>query len=105
VDNDERLLGRPNKPRRDWLGFLGLRDKTLWDLMGLLIVPLFIAGATLFFSLFELQREDRRVQAQQQIEDDRVRQTVLQSYIRDMTGLLLDKGLATSEPDHPVRYE
>jgi hypothetical protein len=49
MDNDERLIIRL-KVRRDWLGFLGFRGKTLWDLMGLLIVPLFIAGATLFFS-------------------------------------------------------
>jgi hypothetical protein len=28
MDNDERLPGRPNKPRRDWLGLLVLRGKT-----------------------------------------------------------------------------
>jgi hypothetical protein len=38
MDNDERLLGRANKPRRDWLGF---QDKALWEWMALLIVPFF----------------------------------------------------------------
>src|SRR5919106_668649 len=38
------------------------------------------------------------MQKQQQIEDDRVRQNVLQSYIRDMTELLLDRRLAASVP-------
>lgn len=79
MDNDEGLLGRPSEPRRDRLGF---RDRTLWDWMELLIVPLFIAGATLFFSFFELQRED-----------DRVKQALLESYIRDMSELLLHEGL------------
>jgi uncharacterized protein YjbI with pentapeptide repeats len=77
--------------------------KTLWDWMELLIIPLFIAGATLFFGFFELQREDRRAQAQQQIEDDRARQTVLQLYIQDMTELLLHEGLAKSQSDNPIR--
>jgi uncharacterized protein YjbI with pentapeptide repeats len=124
MDNDEHRLIRP-KVRRDWLGLLGFRGKTLWDLMGLLIVPLVILGATGVLSYFETERENKRAealrqadreradallkveraraQAQQQIEDDRVRQSVLQSYIQDMSGLLLDKGLATSKQDQPVR--
>jgi hypothetical protein len=95
----------------DWTGF---RGKTLWDLLGLLIVPLFIAGATLVFSILEsmreqeralvqLQIEDQRAKAQQQIEDQRAQDNVLQSYIEDMTTLLLDKGLATSKQNEPVR--
>jgi flagellar biosynthesis/type III secretory pathway M-ring protein FliF/YscJ len=115
MDNDERLLGRPNKPRRDWLG---VRDKTAWDWLSLLIVPLFIVIATVVatavLNYFETERENKRAEAlrqadreraqtQQQIEDDRVRQSVLQSYIQDMTELLLDRGLATSEHDQPIR--
>jgi uncharacterized membrane protein len=64
--------------------------------MTLLIVPIFIAGATAVFSLISAQ-------SQQEIEADRVQQTILQSYIQDMTELLLDRGLATSEPDRLVR--
>jgi hypothetical protein len=71
--------------------------------MGLLIIPLFLAGATLVFSIFELQREERRVFTQQEIEADRARESVLQSYIQNMTDLLLDKELATSKQDQPVR--
>jgi uncharacterized protein YjbI with pentapeptide repeats len=92
VDSDERLPGRPNKPRRDWLGLLGLRGKTLWDLLGLLIVPIVIALAGWWLSEVSTRN-------QQQVEADRARQSVLQSYIQDMTALLLDKGLATSKPD------
>jgi uncharacterized protein YjbI with pentapeptide repeats len=46
-----------------------------------------------------LEAENRRAQAQQEIETDRARQSVLQSYIQDMTTLLLDEGLAVSKPD------
>jgi hypothetical protein len=103
----------------------GFRGKTLWDWMSLLIVPLVIVAATAVLSYFESERENRRadalrkaeteradalaeaesrrLQAQQRIEDDRVQESVLQSYIQDMTGLLLDKGLATSKLDDPVR--
>jgi hypothetical protein len=97
MDNDEKM-------RRDWLGF---RDKTLWNVLELLIVPLVIALAGWWLSEVstrnQQQIEAQRAKAQQQIEDDRVRQSVLQSYIQDMTELLLDKGLAKSEPDDPVR--
>jgi len=85
--------------RRIWnrlFDLTGFRGKTLWDLLGLLIVPVVIALAGWWLSEVSTRN-------QQQIEDDRVRQNVLQSYIQDMTELLLDKGLATSEPDQPVR--
>jgi uncharacterized protein YjbI with pentapeptide repeats len=85
----------------------GFRGKTLWDFIGLLIVPLVIALAGWWLSEIstrnQQQIENQRAQAQQQIEDDRVRESVLQSYIQDMTELLLDKGLATSKQDQPVR--
>jgi hypothetical protein len=71
----------------------GFRGKTLWDLMGLLIVPLVILGATWVLNYFEGQREEKRADALrkadieranalQEIENDRVQQSVLQSYIK-----------------------
>jgi hypothetical protein len=70
-----------------WTGF---GDRTLWDWMSLLIVPLVIVAATAVLSYFESEREhrradaqveaeNRRLQAQQQIEDDRAKQTLLSS--------------------------
>jgi uncharacterized protein YjbI with pentapeptide repeats len=98
-----------------WTGF---GDRTLWEWMSLLIVPLVIVGATAVFSYFESEREHRRaeaqrkadieraialeqadnqrLQAQQRIEDDRVRHTLLESYIRDISDLLLHEKLAES---------
>jgi uncharacterized protein YjbI with pentapeptide repeats len=64
----------------------GFGDRTLWEWMSLLIVPVFIAGATIFFTLLSTQ-------AEQQIEDDRVKQTSLESYMRDLSELMLHEGL------------
>jgi uncharacterized protein YjbI with pentapeptide repeats len=72
MDNDERLLGRPNKPRRDWLG---VRDKTAWDWLSLLIVPLFIVIATVVatavLNYFETERENERAEALRQADRER----------------------------------
>jgi uncharacterized protein YjbI with pentapeptide repeats len=109
MDNDEQGVIRLKRRLRwnKWVDRAGFRGKTPWDWMSLLIVPLVIALAGWWLSQVstrnQQQIEDRRAQAQQQIEDDRVRESVLQSYIQDMTRLLLDKGLATSKQDQPVR--
>src|ERR687895_261994 len=110
--------------RRVWnklFNSTGFQGKTLWDWMSFLIVPFVIVAAIAGLSYFEsdrenkhaealrvaevkradtlLEAENRRAQAQQEIETDRARQSVLQSYIQDMTTLLLDEGLAVSKPD------
>jgi uncharacterized protein YjbI with pentapeptide repeats len=72
-------MGRAWDKFYDWTGF---RKKKLWDWMSLLVVPVFIAGATVVFSLY-----------QQRIEADRVQQSALESYIQDMGELLLHEGL------------
>jgi uncharacterized protein YjbI with pentapeptide repeats len=96
--------------RRVWyrlFNLIGFRGKTLWDLMSLLIVPIVIALAGWWLSEVSRQNqqkiEDQRAKAEQEIETDRARESVLQSYIQNMTDLLLDKGLATSDLTHPVR--
>jgi pentapeptide repeat protein len=81
----------------------GFHGKTAWDWLGLLLVPVVILGATGALVYFGEQAENQRAEALLQIEDDRVEQSVLQSYIQDMTELLLDKGLATAGPTLPVR--
>jgi uncharacterized protein YjbI with pentapeptide repeats len=114
-------MNKIQQPRPRWnrlFDLTGFRGKTLWDLLGLLIVPVVIALAVWYLSEVSRQNqqqiedqrakaeqdiEDQRAKAQQQIEDDRVRDSVLQSYIQDMTGLLLDRRLADSVPNDPIR--
>ena len=61
------------------------RGKTLWDLLQLLIIPLFLAGAAIWFN------------------QDRTREDSLQSYLDEMEHLLIDEKLRTSSPDAEVR--
>jgi uncharacterized protein YjbI with pentapeptide repeats len=87
--------------RRVWnrlFDLTGLRGKTLWDWMSLLIVPLILALAG-----WVLSGVGQQIESQARIEDNRIRQNVLESYLRDMTTLLLDKGLVRSEFHEPIR--
>jgi uncharacterized protein YjbI with pentapeptide repeats len=49
-----------------------------------------------------LEAENRRALAQQRIEDDSVKQTLLESYIRDISDLLLHEGLFIPKPSVPI---
>jgi uncharacterized protein YjbI with pentapeptide repeats len=76
-----------------WTGF---RGKTVWDLLQLLIVPLALVVIGFVFSLQQDQR-------QQAIEDQRAQDNALQAYLDQMSTLLLEKNLRTSEEDSEVR--
>jgi hypothetical protein len=60
------------------------REKTLWDWLQLLIIPVFVAGATIWFN-WRQQRRDQQ-SAEQRAQDD-----ALQAYLDDMTELLTDE--------------
>jgi uncharacterized protein YjbI with pentapeptide repeats len=74
----------------------GFRDKTVWNWLELLVVPLALAGIGI---LFTWQQDVR----QQQIEDQRAQDVALQAYLDQMSTLLLEKGLRNSEQDSEVR--
>lgn len=66
-----------------WLGFKG---KTLWDLLGLIIVPLSLALVALWFN-------NSQTNLDRQIAEDRRGEETLQSYLDRMEYLLLEKDL------------
>jgi uncharacterized protein YjbI with pentapeptide repeats len=74
-----------------WTGF----DKTLWDWMQLLIIPVSLA-----LGAFLLNRSDQR--REQEIAIDDQRETLLQSYLDRMSELLLEKGLNVLQTDNEV---
>jgi uncharacterized protein YjbI with pentapeptide repeats len=76
-----------------WSGF---SDKTFWDWLQLLIVPLVLVIGG--FSLTTLQDSRQRA-----IEDQRAQDTALQAYLDQMGNLLLEKDLRTSKEDSEVR--
>jgi uncharacterized protein YjbI with pentapeptide repeats len=92
---------------REWLG-VGERRwkkapdeevqpaKTLWDWLQLLIVPAILIGVTFAWSAEQTSRDNRRTEETRQ-------DTTLQTYLDQMSGLMLNKELLASRPDSPVR--
>lgn len=82
----------------DWVGFAqnsGLvpkddRIKTVWDWLGLLIVPIVLALAAFFFNRQERQNELK-------IAEDRNQETALQNYLDKISELILEKGLVEAK--------
>ena len=85
----------------------GFGGKTLWDWLRLLVVPLMLAVAAFWFNsaqrTAELEIEDNRRRAELEIEDRRQQEAALQAYLGNMTELLLDKALRTSEEGDEVQ--
>lgn len=73
------------------------RGKTLWDIIKLLIAPIMLATIAFLFSDYqsktELSMQTRRATSESLVETKRYRETSLQSYLDQMTELLLEHGL------------
>src|SRR5215207_2567924 len=72
------------------------RRKTLWDWLQLFIVPLALATLGLWFSA----QQDTR---QQLLEEQRAQNAALQAYLDQMSQLMLEGDLRSSEADSEVR--
>jgi uncharacterized protein YjbI with pentapeptide repeats len=81
--------------------------KTIWDWMGLLIVPIVLSLITVVFAWQQDARqqriEDQRAEAERQLADQRAQDEALQAYLDQMGNLLLEKDLRNSEEDSEVR--
>ena len=97
---------RPPLRSRLWAR-TGFGDKTLWDLLQLLIVPLVLAAVGFWFTAQQEARqrqiEDRRAQVEREIEDERAEQVTLQAYLDQMGTLLLDRNLRSADKNSDVR--
>lgn len=71
------------------------REKTFWDWLDLLIIPLALAFVALGFSWIQSRNESiaaqKRYQNDQEISRENLRESALQSYLDKMTDLILDK--------------
>ena len=95
----------------------GFHGKTVWDwlpIVGALLVPLVIALGTGWITRqlanLENQRaqqaqkvENQRAEAERELAEQRAQDEALQAYLDQMSGLLLEKDLRTSEEDSEVR--
>lgn len=93
-------------PDPDWTGFGPPKvnsdwtviptSKTLWDWLGLLLVPGVLAVGGYLFT--QAENEQAR-----KVEGERAQDAALQAYLDQMTSLLLHENLLTSQPDDVVR--
>jgi hypothetical protein len=85
----------------------GFGDKTLWDVLQLLIVPLALAAIGFWFTAQQEARqheiEDQRARVEREIEAERAEQVTLQAYLEQMGTLLLDRGLRAADENSDVR--
>jgi hypothetical protein len=112
--------------RFDWTGFNGSTrsDKTLWDWMQLLFIPVVLAIAGFWFnhrerkeaellnenerkaadlrSTTEKEIEQKRAKAEQEIALDNQREPALQVYLDRISELLLQTNLSEERPDEKV---
>ena len=82
-------------------------DKTLWDWLHSLLVPIgLILGVLLYNGLQDSRQralENRREEAEHALLVDTQREQALQTYLDEMSKLMLDRRLQTSEPKAEVR--
>jgi hypothetical protein len=116
---DKRTTEEKETSKRTWRSSLwkrtGLEDKTLWDLLQVLIVPLVLVSIGLLFERQQAERqealeqqqqalEDRRAKAERALAEERAQDEALQAYLDEMGALLLAKdGLRESDEGSEVR--
>src|SRR3712207_4308253 len=108
----------PSKRVIRWPRWTGFRNKTVWDFLQLLIVPLMLAAIGFWFTAQQDARqqaiEDQRAQQAQKIEnqraeaeralaEQRAQDEALQAYLDQMSTLLLKQDLRASDEDSEVR--
>jgi Pentapeptide repeats (8 copies) len=107
AEQEKEPAGEPPPLRSRLAARTGFGDKTLWDVLQLLIVPLALAAIGFFFSLQQDRRqeaiEDQRAASEQNIEEQRAQDTALQAYLDQMSTLLLEGKLRESEEGNEER--
>lgn len=88
-------------------GNMGLRNKTFWDWMELLIVPAALAAAGLWFSFVQKQTEleiaERAREVEREIAVERQRQQTLEAYFDRIGKLILENGLGSDAEESVKR--
>ena len=107
---------------REWLGVwlrrpwdlvrwvrtrLGVKGKTLWDWLDLLIVPAILIVIGLAWNVAQTsrdrEREEGRIEADQAAAEEVRQDATLEAYLDQMSGLMLESKLLTSDKQSPVR--
>jgi pentapeptide repeat protein len=91
----------------DLLGVWRSWERSFWDWLGLLIIPVVLGLGGIWFNTqtrkSEQELASRERENDRQIAEDRAREEALQRYLDTMQELILDKGLRRSEKDAEIR--
>ena len=89
----------------DWAGFNGKikSGKTLWDWLQLLFIPVVLAIAGFWFNHRERKAAELLAENEHDIAEDDQREAALQTYIQEISELLLHENLRKSMPEDEVR--
>jgi hypothetical protein len=90
-----------------WPRWTGFRGMTVRDWLQLLIIPFALVVIGFLFTMQQDVRqqkiEDRRAEAERDLAEQRAQDEALQAYLDQMSSLLLEKDLRTSEEGSEVR--
>jgi uncharacterized membrane protein len=103
-----RRKAEPESKRRiAWPKWTGFRGMTVRDWLQLLIVPFALVVIGFLFTMQQDARqqqiENQRAEAERELAEQRAQEEALQAYLSQMSSLLLEKDLRTSEEDSEVR--
>jgi uncharacterized protein YjbI with pentapeptide repeats len=108
AEDDGTLTPQPRKSKPWTLREFG--GKTVWDwlhLLSALAIPVVLAVVGLWFTAQQDARqqqiENRRAEAERELEEQRAQDEALQAYLDQMSTLMLEKDLRRSEEDSEVR--
>src|SRR5215204_7665162 len=97
----------PSKRGMAWPRWTGFRGMTVRDWLDLLVVPLALVVISFLFTTQQDQRqqkiENQRAEAERELAVERAQDEALQAYLDQMSGLLLERDLRTSEKGSEVR--
>lgn len=87
-----KIANRAGMPA--WTGF---QEKTLWDFMNMLVVPITLGSMALVYGSYDSARQQtieiQREEVQQAFENNRINESILQAYFGDISNLILEHGL------------
>jgi hypothetical protein len=106
AEQEKERAGEP-PPLRSRLGArTGFGDKTLWDVLQLLIVPLALTAIGFWFTWQQDVRqqdlEDQRARSARNVEQQRAQDAALQAYLDQMSTLLIEEKLDSPAVDSTV---
>jgi hypothetical protein len=106
AEQEKERVGEP-PPLRSRLGArTGVGDKTLWDVLQLLIVPLALTAIGFWFTWQQDVRqqdlEDQRARSARNVEQQRAQDAALQAYLDQMSTLLIEEKLDSPAVDSTV---